>query len=171
MKLHIIFSGIYKIAGSLLAFLFMSVTANAQDYQSLSPVQNEMTSLKRLVLGINDTNNYRRHEVKVLKNIDFEMYVEREILIEKWMHDKDSWMHGRKDKNDTTPLEDWMYKNGAWKLIDSDLGILQKPEPEPEIQLAGWMYADGFIHNNNSASNSSRLETWMGDRSFWVMKK
>jgi hypothetical protein len=171
MKLSIMFSRIYKTAGTLLAFLLISVIINGQDYNYSPPVQDKMSSLKRLVLGIDGTQNDHQNEMKILKNIDFETYVKREILIEKWMHDKNLWMHGTNDLNETTPIEDWMYKNGAWKLIDSDLGMLQKPEPDPKIELAEWMYAEEFIQENTNFSNTSHLERWMSDRSYWIVKK
>lgn len=164
------FAPLNKIAVSLLAFLFLSVISNAQDYQYKLQDQNEMTSLKRLVLGINDTNHDRDSKVKVLKNIDFELYVEREILIEKWMHDRNSWMHSSEEADEPSQIEDWMHRKGAWKLIDSDLGLLQKPEQEPKIELADWMYAGEFLQRNSS-NNASQLEKWMSDRSYWAKKQ
>lgn len=171
MNLSTMFSRIYKIAGLLLAFLLISVITHGQDYHFPTKVQDEMSSLKKLVLGIDNTQIKKKDAIKVLKYIDFETYVEREILIEKWMHDRNLWMHGTNDINEPTPIEDWMHKNGAWKLIDSDLGKLQKPEPEPRIELAEWMYADEFIQENTDFSNTSRLERWMSDRSYWIVKK
>ena len=171
MNLHIMFSRIYKIAGTLLVFLFMSVIATGQNYNHPQNIQNEMSSLKKLVLGINNPQTNMDNEIKVLRNIDFETYVEREILIEKWMHDKDLWMQGMNDLNEQTSIEDWMHKKGAWKLIDTDLGKLLEPEPDPRIELAEWMYSHEFIQENNDLGNTCRLERWMSDRSFWLVAK
>jgi len=170
MKKQIMFSGLTKIAVSLFAFLFLSVISNAQDYQYKPQDRNEMTSLKRLVLGINNTNHDKISKVKVLKNIDFELYVEREILIEKWMHDRNYWMHNSKEADEPSQVEDRMHRNGAWKLIDSDLGLLQKPEQEPKIELTDWMYAGEFLQRNSS-NITSQLGKWMSDRSYWAKKK
>ena len=171
MNLHIMFSGIYKIAGTLLVFLFISVIANGQEYNYPAKVQDEMSSLKKLVLGIENPQIKKHKEIKVLKNIDFETYVEREILIEKWMHDRNLWMQGTNDLDEPTPIKDWMHKSGAWKRIDSDLGKLLDTEPEPKIELAEWMYAKNFIAQNTDYSNTSRLEKWMSDRSYWMVEK
>ena len=170
MNVHIMFSRFYKIAAALLVFLFISVISFGQDYDP-PPTLDEMSSLKKLVLGIEDTQIDRNGKIKVLKNIDFETYVEREILIEKWMHDKDLWMHRANEMHESMPIEDWMHSRGAWNLIDSDLGRLQKPEPEPSIELAEWMYADEFVLGTSEFRNSSQLEAWMSDRSFWIVKK
>jgi hypothetical protein len=150
--------------------LLISVISFGQDYDP-PPTSDEMSSLKKLVLGIEDTQIDRNGTLKVLKNIDFETYVEREILIENWMHDKDLWMQRANDMHGSTPIEDWMHSKGAWNLIDSDLGRLQKPEPEPRIELAEWMYADEFILGTSEFRNSNRLEAWMSDRSSWIVKK
>jgi hypothetical protein len=155
--------------GLLIVFLFIDVQAGAQDFQAL-PVRSEMTSLKKLVLGIDDTVSPCRLERKTLKSVDFEMYVEREILIERWMHDRDFWLRKAKETNSVPPCENAMHKDGAWLLLDSDLGILLEPEAEPVIELASWMYAKEFIQHVTS-DQSDRLEPWMMDRSYWAMKK
>ena len=171
MNLVTMFSRIYKATGTLLVLLFISVITNGQDFNYPTGNQDEMSSLKKLVLGIDNTQINTKDQIKVLRNIDFETYVEREILIEKWMHDRNLWMHGTNSISEPTPIEDWMYKNGAWKLIDSDLGKLQKPESEPRIELAEWMYADEFIQDNTDLSHTCQLERWMTDRSYWIVKK
>ena len=171
MNLQIIFSRIFKIAGTLLVFLLISVTVNGQDYNYPPKVQYEMSSLKRLVLGIDDLQTQKNNEIKVLKNIDFETYVEREILIERWMHDRNLWMQGTSDLSKPTPNKDWMHEIGTRKLIDSDLGKLLAPEQEPRIELAEWMYSKNFIPANTDHTNMYKLERWMSDRSFWLVKK
>ena len=169
MNIHTIFKRVYRIAGLLLAVLFLPVTLGAQDVEGL-PDRLEMTSLKKLVLGLDDARSNGRYERKTLKKIDFEMYVEREILIERWMHDRDFWIHRTKETNSVPPYEETIHRDGVRKLLESDLGILQKPEPEPEIELASWMYAKEFIQHVTT-DPSIRLEQWMMDRSYWAMKK
>jgi hypothetical protein len=169
MNAQTIFNRVYRIAGLLLAFLFLSVIAGAQELDALTG-RSEMTSLKKLVLGIDDTVSNCHLERKTLENIDFEMYVEREILIERWMHDRDFWIHRTKETNGAPQHNETLHRDGAWELLDSDLGVLLKPEAEPEIKLASWMYADEFIQHVTSGP-SNRLEQWMMDRSYWAMKK
>ena len=163
------YKGIYRIAGLLFAFLFINVIAGAQDWNR-QPVRSEMTSLKKLVLGLDNGENNCHLERKCLEKIDFEMYVEREILIERWMHDRDLWIDRAKETKDKPYREEKAYNDGFRELLESDLGLLEKPEEEPEIELASWMYAEEFIRNVSNEP-SSQLETWMMDRSYWAMKK
>ncbi len=169
MNAQKIFNRIYRMVGLLPAFLVLTVTAGAQDFDVLQD-RSEMTSLKKLVLGIENTESNLYFEQKRLDEIDFEMYVEREILIERWMHDRDLWIHKEKESNTVSPVEDSMQRDGVWELLESDLGILQKPEKEPEIELATWMFAEDFIQQV-IAEPSCRLEEWMMDLSYWSMKK
>ena len=164
-----IFNRTLGTVGLLLALLILTVTAGAQDLDVL-PGRSEMTSLKKLVLGIENTESNSCFELKILDKIDFEMYVEREILIERWMHDRNLWIHKEKETKSVSPVEDSMHRDGVSELLESDLGILQKPEKEPEIKLASWMYAEDFI-NHFDTEPSCRLENWMMDLSYWSMKK
>jgi len=169
MKILTSFNRVYRLSGLLFAFLFLPVTLGAQDFDVL-PGSSEMTSLKKLVLGIDNTGSNCHLERKTLEKIDFEMYVEREILIERWMHDRDFWIHKTKKTNSVPPREETMHRDDLRELLESDLGILEKPEKEPEIELASWMYAADFIQHVTTEP-SSRLEQWMMDRSYWAMKK
>jgi len=169
MKILTSFNRVYRLSGLLFAFLFLPVTLGAQDFDVL-PGSSEMTSLKKLVLGIDNTGSNCHLERKTLEKIDFEMYVEREILIERWMHDRDFWIHKTKKTNIVPPREETMHRDDLRELLESDLGILEKPEKEPEIELASWMYAADFIQHVTTEP-SSRLEQWMMDRSYWAMKK
>ena len=157
-----------KIAGFCLAVFFISVTLYAQKSYDNMQNQEEMTSLKKLVLGISDTNKANLESRKALKYIDFEEYVEREIYLMKWMHTKEYWMHEKANMNENVVLESWMYDKKAWKIIDSDLG--KNIKEEPEIKVAEWMYEEEFLRHNNDQGNTSRLEEWMIDPSYWTMK-
>ncbi len=169
MNIHTIFKRVYRIAGLLLAVLFLPVTLGAQDVEGL-PDRLEMTSLKKLVLGLDDARSNGRYERKTLKKIDFEMYVEREILIERWMHDRDLWIQKARETNSVSSREETTHRDGVQELLESDLGIFVKTEKEPEIKLASWMYAKEFIQHVTTEP-SSRLEQWMMDRSYWAMKR
>lgn len=169
MNVRTQYKGVFRIAGLLFAFLFFTVIAGAQDWNTRTG-RSEMTSLKKLVLGLDNGENNCHLERKCLEKIDFEMYVEREILIERWMHDRDFWIHKARETKDKPAQEEKRYRDGVWELLESDLGLMEKPEEDPEIELASWMYAKEFIQNVSSES-SSQLETWMMDRSYWAMKK
>ncbi len=169
MNVRTIFKRANRMVGLLLALLVLPVTVVAQDFDIL-PGRSEMTSLKKLVLGIGDSKSTIYTERKTLDKVDFEMYVEREILIERWMHDRDLWIQKGKETHGVSPAKEKIQREGIRELLESDLGILQKPEKEPEIELASWMYAEDFIKHVETES-SYRLEQWMMDLSYWSIKK
>lgn len=169
MNTHTRHKRTFRIAGLFIAFLLLTVIAGAQGMNTQQG-RSEMTSLKKLVLGIDDADSDCPLERKCLEKIDFEMYVEREILIERWMHDRDLWMHHSKEKKSVPSRNTTINKESVWELLESDLGAIEMPEEEPEIKLASWMYSEEFFPQFKSEP-SSQLEQWMMDPSYWAMKK
>ena len=163
-------SGLLKIAGFCLSIFFISVTLYAQKSYADKQNPEEMTSLKKLVLGISDTNKTSPESRQALKYVDFEKLVEKEIYLMKWMHTREYWMNNKVDMNENEVLENWMYDKKAWKITDSDLGKTDGVKEEPEIKVAEWMYEEEFHRHNSDQGYTSHLEEWMIDPAYWTMK-
>lgn len=170
MKTQYIYRGMRRWTGLILTVLFFSVHSMAQGLNSSASDHNEMTPLEKLVRGLPVSECTADTSPKFIKNMDFEKYVMREILLEKWMHNKEYWNSGKQEKPERVVLEDWMYHADAWKLIKYSFEKFDRQEEDPAIELAEWMYADEFIQDFDDTVDMCKLERWMTDRSYWVMK-